>query len=186
LFFARKLAPITRLLALAALLACARAPFAAGDGASDYRLGAGDIISITVFDEKDLSLDKVKLGDAGTVSYPMLGEIKVKGLTVQELQQKVTGGLKGTYLVDPKVTVSVDQYRDVFVNGQVNRPGNYPYQPGLTVRQAVSIAGGYKDRANQDTVGIVHEDRDSAAAVKGRPDTPVEPGDTITVEESFF
>ncbi len=153
---------------------------------SNYRLGAGDIISIAVYDEKELSLDKVKLSDAGSISYPMLGEIKVKGLTVSELQQKVTAGLKGSYLINPKVTVSVDQYRDVFVNGQVNKPGNYPYQPGLTVRQAVSIAGGFKDRANKDNVSIVHENQNNPAAIKGEPGTLIAPGDTITVEESFF
>lgn len=177
---------IIRLLALTALLFLARVSLAAEDGISNYRLGSGDIISIIVFDEKELSLEKIKLSDAGSISYPLLGEIRVKGLTVSELQQKVTAGLKGTYLINPLVTVSVDQYRDVFVNGQVHKPGNYPYQPGLTVRKAVSIAGGFKDRANKDTVSIIHEHQDKPAAVKGEPGTLVEPGDTITVEESFF
>lgn len=186
MFFVHKLDMIIRLLVLTALLVFARASFAAEDGMSNYRLDAGDIISITVYDEKELSLEKIKLSDAGSISYPMLGEIKVKGLTVSELQQKVTDGLKGSYLIDPKVTVSVEQYRDVFVNGQVNKPGNYPYQPGLTVRQAVSIAGGFKDRANKDTVSIIHENQGNSAVIKGEPGTLVAPGDTITVEESFF
>jgi len=177
---------IIRLFALTALLFLAQTSFAAEDGISDYRLGSGDIISITVFEEKELSLEKIKLSDAGSISYPLLGEIKVKGLTVSELQQRVISGLKGTYLINPRVTVSVDQYRDVFVNGQVYKPGNYPFQPGLTVRKAVSIAGGFKDRANKDSVSIVHEHQDKPASVKGEPGTLVEPGDTITVEESFF
>lgn len=177
---------IIRLFALIALLFLAQTSFAAEDGISNYRLGAGDIISITVFEEKELSLEKIKLSDAGSISYPLLGEIRVKGLTVSDLQQKVIAGLKGTYLINPLVTVSVDQYRDVFVNGQVNKPGNYPYQPGLTVRKAVSIAGGFKDRANKDSVSIIHEHQDKPVAVKGEPGTLVEPGDTITVEESFF
>ncbi|HZW26314.1 MAG TPA: polysaccharide biosynthesis/export family protein [Gallionella sp.] len=186
LFFVNRRDVIIRLFALTALLFLARVSFAAEDGISNYRLGSGDIISITVFEEKELSLEKIKLSDAGSISYPLLGEIKVKGLTVSELQQKVISGLKGTYLINPLVTVSVDQYRDVFVNGQVHKPGNYPYQPGLTVRKAVSIAGGFKDRANKDTVSIIHEHQDKPAAVKGEPGTLVEPGDTITVEESFF
>lgn len=163
-----------------------QASLAADNSGSQYRLGAGDIISITVFDEKELSLEKIKLSDAGTVSYPMLGEIRVKGLTVSELQQKVTAGLKESYLINPLVTVTINQYRDVFVNGQVNKPGNYPYQPSLTVQKAVSIAGGFKDRADKDKVSIVHENQDKSAAIKGTPGTLVEPGDTITVEESFF
>lgn len=177
---------IIRLLALTVLLFLARTSLAAEEGISNYRLGAGDIISITVYDEKELSLEKIKLSDAGSVSYPLLGEIKVKGLTVSELQQRITSGLKGTYLINPLVTVSVDQYRDIFVNGQVHKPGNYPYQPGLTVRKAVSIAGGFKDRANKDVVSIIHEHQDKSATLKGEPGMLVEPGDTITVEESFF
>jgi len=177
---------IFRLFILAALLVLARTSFAADDAMSSYRLGAGDIISITVYDEKDLSLEKIKLSDTGSISYPFLGELKVAGLTALALQQKVSDGLKGTYLVNPKVMVSIDQYRDVFVNGEVYRPGSYPYQPGLTVRQAVSIAGGFKSRANKDSVSIVHEKQHKNASSKGTPDTTVEPGDTITIEESFF
>ena len=186
MFFVNRLGMMIRLLVFAALLVFARSSVAAEDGMSNYRLGAGDIISITVFDEKELSLAKVKLSDAGSISYPMLGELRVMGLTVSELEQKVTAGLKGTYLVNPKVSVSVDQYRDVFVNGQVYKPGNYPYQPGLTVRKAVSIAGGFKDRANKDSVTIIHEKQDKPDAIKSDLDTLVAPGDTITVEESFF
>lgn len=157
---------------------------AAGD--ANYHLGTGDILSVNVFEEPELSVSKIKLGEDGAILFPMLGEIKVKGLSVLELQQKITASLKGTYLVNPQVTVSVDQYRDIFVNGQVNKPGNYPYQPGLTVRQAVSIAGGFKDRANTDKVTIVHEHQDKSTTTKGDQNTLVQPGDTITVEESFF
>lgn len=176
-----------RFFVLMALLVLVRLSFAAEeDGMSNYRLGSGDVISIIVFDEKELSLEKVKLSDAGSISYPMLGEIRVLGLTVSELQQKLTNGLKGVYLIDPKVTVAIDRYRDVFVNGQVHKPGNYPYQPGLTVRKAISIAGGFKDRANTDSVSIIHENQNQPTPTKSTLGTPVEPGDTITVEESFF
>lgn len=183
-----------RTLLLMVLMALFRfSPASADDGMSNYRLGTGDTISITVFDEKELSLEKVKLSDAGSISYPMLGEIRVLGMTVSALQQKITSGLKGTYLIDPKVTVAIDQYRDVFVNGQVNKPGNFPYQPGLTVRKAVSIAGGFKDRADKDTFYIIHEsqnnakeNKDTLKPLKASQSTLVEPGDTITVEESFF
>ena len=174
------------LVGLIALLSFVGPCCAAGAAVPDYRLDTGDIISITVFDEKDLSVDKVKLGDADTIPYPMIGSIRVKGLTLPEVQKEVTAALKGTYLINPQVTVSIDQYRDIYINGQVNKPGNYPYQPGLTVREAVSIAGGFTDRANQDTVSIVREHHGKSDAVKGDQNTDVEPGDTITVNESFF
>jgi polysaccharide export outer membrane protein len=177
---------IFRLLVLAVLLFFARPLLASDGGVSHYRLGAGDVISFTVFDEKDLSLEKIKISDAGTISYPMLGVIQVKGLTLLELQEKVTKGLKGTYLINPQVTITIDQYRDVFINGQVRKPGNYPYQAGLTVREAVSIAGGFTDRANKKTFSITHQNQGKSDAIEGGPDTLVEPGDTVTVEESFF
>lgn len=177
---------MTRWIVLAVLLFLGQASYAADEGTAQYRLAAGDIISINVFEEKELSLSKVRLNDAGAIAYPMLGMIQVKGLTLAELQQKITAGLKGSYLVNPQVTVSIDQYRDVFISGQVYKPGNYPYQPGLTVRKAVSIAGGFKDRANKNSVTIVHENQDKSASVKGDLNTEIQPGDTITVEESFF
>lgn len=174
-----------RWLVVVSLLLLTRASLAADPNVSHYRLSTGDVISIVVFDEKELSMEKIRLGDAGTVSYPMLGDVQVKGVTVLELQQKVASGLKA-FLINPQVTVSVDQYRDFFINGQVNKPGNYPYQPGLTVRKAVSIAGGFKDRADKDTVSIVRESHDKQAPIKGNQGALLEPGDIVTVEESFF
>lgn len=175
-----------RWIVLAVSLFLGQASLAANEGIAQYRLAAGDVISINVFDEKELSLSKIRLDDAGGIAYPMLGMIQVKGLTLADLQQKITMGLKGRYLINPQVTVSIDQYRDVFINGQVHKPGNYPYQPGLTVRKAVSIAGGFKDRANKSTVTIVHENQDKSASIKGDLNTEIRPGDTVTVEESFF
>lgn len=186
MLFSVRFDAMLRWIAFLALSMLASVSFADDLKVLQYRLGVGDVVSIAVFDEPDLSLSKIKLDDAGSISYPMLGEIQVKGLTVSEFQRKLTAGLKGTYLVNPHVTVTVDQYRDVFVNGQVYKPGNYPYQPGLTVRKAVSIAGGFKDRANKDVVSIIRDNQDKSAAAKAGPNALVEPGDIITVEESFF
>ena len=154
-------------------------------GMSNYRLGAGDTLGIQVYDEKELSVEKARLSDAGTISMPMLGEIKVSGMTVSALELRVVEGLK-QYLINPRVTVSIEQYRDVFVNGLVHKPGGFPYQPGLTVRKAVAIAGGFKDRASQSYVALIHEGNDTRKPVKADLSTLVMPGDIITVEESFF
>ena len=171
------------LLALAALFG-SQALLASDAGLSNYRLGSGDKISITVFDEPELSISKVRLSDAGTVSYPMLGEIKVLGLTVSQLENLVTGKLKGKYLVDPQVSVSIEEYRKFYVNGMVKSPGGFPYQPGLTVRQAVSLAGGFQDRADRSNINVIHDN--DKTPHRQSLDSPVEPGDTLTVEESFF
>lgn len=173
-----------RLLLALILIGCSAVVSASESGLSNYRLGSGDKISITVFDEPELSVSKVRLSDAGTVSYPMLGEINVLGLTVSQLEQLVTGKLKGKYLVDPQVSVSIDEYRQFYVNGMVKKPGGFPYQPGLTVRQAVSLAGGFQDRADRGNITVIHDNEKTPR--KEGLDNPVEPGDTITVEESFF
>ena len=156
------------------------------DSLSRYQLGSGDVISITVFGEDDLKLQKIRLTDAGTISYPVLGELGVLGLTVGELEKVITDGLKGRYLVNPKVSVSVDEYRPFFINGQVERGGGYPFQPGLTVRKAVTLAGGFKERASKEKIFIIRDKERNAKPVKVDLDTPVHPGDIITVEESFF
>jgi protein involved in polysaccharide export with SLBB domain len=156
------------------------------DTLSRYQLGSGDIISIVVFGEEDLKREHIRLTDAGTISYPVLGELKVLGRTVGELEKIITDGLQGRYLVNPRVSVSVDQYRPYFIYGQVKKGGGYPFQPGLTVRKAVSVAEGFTERASKEKIFIIRDKDKNAKPVKVELDTPVLPGDTITVEESFF
>jgi protein involved in polysaccharide export with SLBB domain len=153
---------------------------------SSYKLGRGDMISIRVLGEDDLKRERVRLSDAGTISFPVLGEIRVKGMTAAELEQFVTGGLKGRYLLNPQVTVSIDEYRNFFVNGMVEKPGGYPFAPGMTVRKAVSIAGGFKERASREKLNVIRDDDPSQVPRKVDLNTPILPGDILTVEESFF
>ena len=94
---------------------------------SSYRLGAGDVVTIRVFGEEDLSKEKIKLTDAGTVPYPVLGEIRVLGMTVGDLERMITDGLRGRYLVNPRVSVQIEEYRPYYINGMVDKPGGYPF-----------------------------------------------------------
>lgn len=153
---------------------------------STYELAAGDVISIRVFGEDDLSRDKVRLTDAGTISYPVLGEIKALGLTIGELEKRITAGLKNGYLVNPRVSVQIEEYRPFYINGMIERPGGYPYQPGLTVLKASSLAGGFRERASFSKITIIRERDAKATKEKADLNTPVYPGDTIFVDESFF
>lgn len=150
---------------------------------SSYQLGVGDSIQISVYGEPDLKLE-TKLTDAGTIIFPFLGEISAADLTVGQLKERITQGLTGRYLVDPKVTVSVMAYREFFVNGEVKKPGAFPYFPGLNVQKAISMAGGFSERASQSEVLIIH-DKNSESVEVGL-DAPVLPGDVVIVEESFF
>ena len=158
--------------------------WAAGD--SQYQLGSGDVISINVFGEEDLSFEQIRMTDAGTFSYPFLGEVRALGKTVAEIERIIINGLKGDYLIDPKVSVSITEYRDFFVNGEVKNPGGYPFKPGLTLRKAVALAGGLTERASENKVSVIRENGNDKRTFKANMDTPIQPGDIITIEQSFF
>jgi protein involved in polysaccharide export with SLBB domain len=160
--------------------------FAQAPELSSYKLGSGDMISVRVLGEDDLKREKVRLSDAGTLSFPVLGEIRVKGMTVGALEDYITKGLKGRYLLNPQVTVAIEEYRNFFVNGMVEKPGGYPFSPGLTVRKAISIAGGFKERASREKINIIRDDDPKQTARKVDLNTAVLPGDILTIEESFF
>ncbi len=166
---------------------------AGGDGAmaasqflSGYRLGAGDVVSIRVFGEDDLSREKIRLTDSGSIFMPGLGEMVVRGKTLGEVEKLVVDGLSGRILVNPKVSVSVDEYRPFFINGMVDKPGGYPFQPGHTLRKAASLAGGFKERASLSKLFVIRGDDPQQRQIKADLNTPVFPGDIVTVEESFF
>lgn len=193
----RRLAALA-LYALAALLVPAEGAFAQPHEApvaavgetsvslSSYRLGPGDVVTVRVVGEDDLSVNKARLTDAGTVFFPALGEIQVRGLTIGELEALVVSRLKVRILVNPQVVVQVDEYRPFFINGMVQSPGSIPFRPGLDVSKAATLAGGFNERASMRKIFIVREGRASGERERASLDTPVFPGDMIIVEESFF
>lgn len=152
---------------------------------SDYRLGAGDKLGITVFNEKELSME-LRLSDAGSFLYPFLGEVIVKNKTIGDLQAILTQRLKDGYLIDPKVYVTILEYRPFFVNGEVGKPGGYPYQPGLTIRKAISLAGGLTPRASLAKIYVVHESDPTGTPRLTTLNAVLQAGDTITIDQSFF
>jgi polysaccharide export outer membrane protein len=168
------------------LLACLAFAAEAQTPLSDsYRLGAGDQVVIAVFGEPDLSMT-FRLNDTGQLSYPFLGELAIEGLTVTELEQLITSGLKGPYLVDPEVTVSIAEYRPFFVHGEVQRPGAYPYQPGMTLEKAIVLAGGFTERASRRKFEVIRASDPGSAAQAIELSDLVFPDDVVTVRRSFF
>ena len=152
---------------------------------SNYKLGVGDQIKVTVYEEPELSIEFV-LSDAGTISYPFLGEIKVKGMTVSQLEKLLVEQLKQGYLVSPKVNVRILGYRQFYINGEVKSPGGFAFMPGLTVQKAIALAGGLTERASRNSFNIVHDDDPSHTPQEAELNTPIRPGDILLVEESFF
>jgi polysaccharide biosynthesis/export protein VpsN len=152
----------------------------------EYRLGTGDVISVRVYGgDEDTRIERLRLSDTGQVVLPF-GDFTAKGKTARELESAITQNVRGRLLVNPRVSVTIDEYRPFFVDGQVGRPGAYPYQPGLTVRKAITIAGGLRERASVKKIYLLRESDGSGAAVTADLNTLVAPGDTINVPESFF
>lgn len=151
----------------------------------DYQLGAGDKISIRVFGEEDLSLD-ILVANSGVLNYPFLGELKVVGLTIAELEKSIDQGLRGDYLINPNVNVAVTEYRPFFIQGQVVQPGAYPFQPGLNVSKAITVASGFTERAARKKLSIIRANDSSQSERDVKLSDQVRPGDMIVVHESFF
>jgi polysaccharide biosynthesis/export protein VpsN len=163
-------------------------PASIGTVSSDelsYRLGVGDVIRVDVHNEADLTLE-TQIPATGTINFPFLGTINGAGLTVAQLQSRITEGLRGDYLVKPTVNVRVTQYRPFYVRGQVRSSGGFPYILGLTVEKAVTVAGGFTDRASLRNIFLIKEGSKQDNKVKVNLDSPVAPGDTVIVEESLF
>jgi len=155
-------------------------------GATEYRLGPGDQLRVITFADEQLT-GEFRVGDHGTVSLPLLGPIPVSGRTTSEVEHEVTAALKKAELFrDPSVSVEVTAYRPIFILGEVNRPGQYPYQPGMTVVSAVSVAGGFTYRAVEDYASIIRTSNGQAKEARASRQAFVQPGDVITVFERHF
>ena len=150
-----------------------------------YKLGTGDKVRVTVFNEKDLSGD-FDVSDQGLLALPLIGQVRVVGLTLSEAQELITQKYGKDYLVNPRVNVEVLNYRPFFILGEVKNPGGYPYVNGISIVNAVALAGGYTPRANRDRIVVKHASDPAAGEQPVREDSPVLPGDVIRVLERFF
>lgn len=151
---------------------------------SDYEFGSGDLLRIIVFGHEDLS-GEYRVSASGKISLPLVGDVKAKGLTPGELERAVIAKLQPDYLVNPRVAVEVLEARPFYILGEVNNPGGYPYVPGMTVLNAVALAGGFTYRADEDEAYIRRGGPD-AEEVEVDIRAPVQPGDIVRIDERFF
>ena len=119
---------------------------------------------------------------------PLVGEVLGAGLTARQLENEIETRLKGGgYLVNPQVSIEVLTYRPFYIIGEVNNPGSYQYVNGMTVTQAVALAGGFTYRADQNDIVITRGGSQGGKKIDDvRADTPVLPGDIVEVTERFF
>lgn len=152
---------------------------------ADYVLGQGDRIRITVFGHEDLT-GEFLLSETDTVSLPLVGVLDFNGATLGEAQQIVEDALKPDYLLNPRVSVEVLEYRPFYIIGEVNDPGAYSYVSGMTVIEAVALGGGFTYRARQNRVLVIRATDETRTEQEISANDKVLPGDVVRVPERLF
>jgi polysaccharide export outer membrane protein len=151
-----------------------------------YRLGTGDVVRLITVGDDSLT-GEFRVNDGGEIALPLLGTVPVSGLTADGLAVRIKDALvKGNLYTAPSVSVEVTTYRPIFVLGEVTKPGQYPYQPGMTVVTVAAVAGGFTYRAVNDYASIVRTRDGVAVEGKAARQSFIQPGDVITIFERRF
>ena len=167
------------------LLAAMLLPAPPARAEAGYLLGPGDKIRVTVFGHEDLS-GEFEVDAAGNVALPLIQSVPAQGLTPMALEKEISSRLEPDYLRDPKVSVEVLTYRPFYIYGEVMKPGSYPYVNGMTVHNAIALAGGFSYRARTSSVRL-RRTKDGQQSESDVPlETSVMPGDVIEVRERYF
>lgn len=150
-----------------------------------YVLGPGDKIRVTVFGQEDLS-GEFEVDAAGLVALPLIQAVPAQGKTPQQLEKEIASRLEPDFLKNPRVSVEVLTYRPFYIYGEVMKPGGYPYVNGMTVHNAIALAGGFTYRARTSSVIIRRTKEGVVSESDANLDAVVAPGDVIEVRERYF
>jgi len=175
----------TLLLLLSGLLHAQESPATDADAVSGYQLGPRDSISVTVFNHPDLSGEFVLDGD-GRFSMPLIGVVDAAGKTPVELEEVLLNRFSPDYLVNPRISIEVSNYRPYYLIGEVQNTGSFPYVAGITYLTAIAMAGGYTYRAKKDVVYVIRANDPEQEEIKLDANEKVQPGDIIRVAERLF
>lgn len=147
---------------------------------SGYVLAPGDVINVKVYNEPELSVGSVRIPGNGEISYPLLGRIDVENHSVESLEKHLTALLLNGYLKEPKVSVTIEEYRPFFVRGDVKQPGRHTFSEGMTLEQALTVAGGSTELGENSNVVINRPNGEKLEV--NNVSVPIRPGDVITVK----
>ena len=150
-----------------------------------YTLGSGDQIRVIVYNEEDLS-GEFELDGSGVIGLPLIGPVNVAGLSVNAVEKLITKYLTDGYLVSPRVSIEVMNYRPFYILGEVNEPGSYPYVNGMTILNAVVLSAGYTHRAHEKKIEVTRKKNGVEVKMRVSATTLVLPGDIIRVPERLF
>ena len=148
-------------------------------------MATGDTVRVTVYGHEDLS-GEFEVDGAGRISLPLIRDVVAAGRSLQELEEIITAELSPDYLKQPRVSAEVLNYRPFYIIGEVGEPGSYPYVNGMTVINAVAVAGGFTYRARKSRIRIVRKSGEGTVELEASNDTAVMPGDVIEVPERLF
>ena len=150
-----------------------------------YRVGAGDKLAIRVMGQRELTGVYVVDPD-GNISMPLIRTVPVAGLSLREVEETITRRLRQGYLRNPSVSVQPMELRPFYILGEVKQAGRYPYQPGMTVAQAVAMASGFTERADTGKVLLTRRTAEGTKTYKVPVTTQLYPGDIVYVRERWF
>lgn len=155
-----------------------------GTQTQGYRLDAGDTVNIVVYGEPEMTM-KFILDKTGTINFPYIGPLVLKGKTPEQVSNELTTRLRGDYLQNPMVTVSIAEFRKFYLSGEVKTPNGFAYEPGLTVEKAIALGGGFTDRADRKDISIrLAGSNELLSNVDIRHS--VHPGDIVIIGMGFF
>lgn len=148
--------------------------------AESYGLDTGDLVRVTVYGDAELSTT-YRVDDAGAIAFPLVGAIPVRGMTTRDAGLRIASALSQGFMRDPDVAVEVAEYRPFFIQGEVVNNGQFAYVYGMTVRAAISTAGGFRETADRNRAVVYR--RSGNEMIKGNVglDFPLMPGDTVVV-----
>ncbi len=150
-----------------------------------YQLRAGETVQINTYGEDTLTGEYI-IGANGFLAFPLVGNIQAAGLTPADLGLNIAASLADGYVINPQVNVEVKSFRPIYILGEVNKPGEYPYNPDMTVLAAIAKADGFTYRAQQKQIFIKRSDQPNEVKIRLGSNTRIYPGDTIRIVERFF
>lgn len=176
----------------AALLLWSGAVLAQGDDVSDippeatrYQLGSGDQVKVVVYGEEDLS-GEFELDGTGIVAMPLIGPVNIGGKDLTDAEALISEKLADGFLINPRVSIEILNYRPFYILGEVNEPGSYPYVSGMTVLNAIALASGFTYRASENKIEVTRKIDGVEQKFKIAITAAVLPGDILRIPERFF
>jgi len=158
-------------------------PSAAPTG--DYKIAPGDVIDIIVYGHNDLS-GQYTVNAEGNISMPLVNIVSTIGMSTNDLETRLVEMLRPDYLRNPDVSVKLVSYIPIYVLGEVEKAGSYPYQPNMSVLNAIALAGGYTYRASRKKLIVVRGDDESRQETKITESATLRPGDTLIIRQRLF